>query len=277
LRAGALPTHQPPGRAIRLSDGAQVQIALPRRGDDPAKTLGSTVRRVRDRWASAAPTDAIRLRRLPTVVHVERLLAHPPGAPPGGRTALIGVGGDEARSCGLDLDVDPVALVSGPPGSGRTTALRTMATSLTAAGAMVIALSPRVSDGLDGPWTVGPTDAPDRLARMLRHQPTACVLVDDAELLADGPLEPLLVDLARRRGPAALVVAGDSGALVHGFRGIGPAARAARTGLLLRPSAPSDGDVVGIRLQVPDERVPGRGVLVVRGVQQEVQVARCGR
>jgi DNA segregation ATPase FtsK/SpoIIIE, S-DNA-T family len=274
LRADAVPRHQPPGRAIRLSDGAQVQIALPWRGDGSVDTLASTGYVAQKRWPPTPDSDVVRLRRLPATVGADTLLSGLTPAPVPGRWALIGVGGDEALPCGLDLNLDPVALVSGPTGSGRTTALRTLAASLTGRGASVITVSPRADGGLQGPWTCCPANSPDQLARSLRQHPAACVLVDDVELLADGPMEPLLVELARRRGPAALVVAGDSSALLHGFRGVGPAARAARTGLVLRPGVPGDGEVLGIRLQVPDERPPGRGVLVVRGNQLPVQVAR---
>jgi DNA segregation ATPase FtsK/SpoIIIE, S-DNA-T family len=274
LRADAVPTHQPPGRAVRTADGVQVQVALPRRGEEPALTLASQVGCARERWGEAPPPGVVRLRALPSTVSADSLLDAQAGAADGHRWALIGVGGDEAKPCGLNLDTDPVAVVSGPPGSGRTTALRTMASSLSAAGAAVITVCPRAGAALEGPWPCCPSDAPDRLSRLLRENPTACVLVDDVELLADGPVEPLLVQLARRRGPTALVVAGDSGALVHGFRGVGPAARAARTGLVLCPGSPGDGEVVGVRLQLPDERVPGRGVLVVRGSQVPVQVGR---
>ena len=45
-----------------------------------------------------------------------------------------------------------------------------------------------------------------------------------------------------------------------------------RTGLLLQPSARSDGDALGLRIP-PLPRVAGRGYLVVDGAAEEVQVA----
>ena len=71
----------------------------------------------------------------------------------------------------------------------------------------------------------------------------------------------------------ALVVGGDADELRLSVRGVGAAARSARTGLLLQPTRPSDGEPLGVRVQPSDERSPGRGVLVVRGRQQPVQVA----
>jgi DNA segregation ATPase FtsK/SpoIIIE, S-DNA-T family len=216
-----------------------------------------------------------RLRHLPTSVRASELLsAAAVGISAGGRQAWLGLGGDEATPCGLDLDADPVAVISGPTGSGRTTALRTIATSLAAAGTSVVTISPRTDGELTGAWSCCRSDGRDALTRLVADYPRTCVLVDDAELVADTAVEPVLLELARRRGPTALVIAGDAAALLNAFRGVAAAARSARTGLLLQPARPSDGEVLGVRVQVPDERPPGRGVLVVRGRQQPVQVAR---
>ena len=149
-----------------------------------------------------------------------------------------------------------------------------MASGLAATGATVVTISPRGAAELEGPWLSCHPDAPDRLRRVLCEHPRACVLVDDVEALAHEPVEPVLADLARRRGPTALVLAGATHALMHGVRGPAATARAARTGLVLQPAGPSDGEVLGVRVHMPDARNPGRGVLVVRGDQQPVQVAR---
>ena len=99
------------------------------------------------------------------------------------------------------------------------------------------------------------------------------MLVDDVELLAGTTLEGVLDALARRGGPGALVLAGSTAALLGSYRGPVATARAARTGVLLRPEAPADGEVLGVRAVPPDRSQPGRGVLVLAGEQQPVQVA----
>jgi S-DNA-T family DNA segregation ATPase FtsK/SpoIIIE len=149
-----------------------------------------------------------------------------------------------------------------------------VAATLAARGASVVTIGPRTDRELAGPWRSCPADAADALSRFIADDPHLCVLVDDVELLADAAVEPILLELVRRRGPTALVMAGEASALLHGFRGLSVAARSARTGLLLQPAAPGDGELLHVRVELPDERVPGRGVLVVRGRQQPVQVAQ---
>jgi S-DNA-T family DNA segregation ATPase FtsK/SpoIIIE len=98
------------------------------------------------------------------------------------------------------------------------------------------------------------------------------VLVDDMTVLLDHPLEPALLALANdpRR---SLVVAGTTAALLGSFRGLPALARTNRTGVLLCPESPGDGEVLAVRAELDDDVPPGRGVLVVRGRQTLVQVA----
>jgi S-DNA-T family DNA segregation ATPase FtsK/SpoIIIE len=165
-----------------------------------------------------------------------------------------------------------VVVVAGPPGSGRSTTLEAFARGVLGSGGRVIAVCPRPSPLDAGPWPVlGPLDY-----HALREQlaPGACVLVDDAELLADGQLDAALHELVRERGPTAVVLAATTSALLGTFRGALAAARSSRTGVLLQPSGASDGDVFGVRAQLGDRSGPGRGLLVVRGVQSAIQVGQ---
>ena len=72
-----------------------------------------------------------------------------------------------------------------------------------------------------------------------------------------------------------VVIAGTTEELSIGFRGFVVDVRRARTGLLLAPRGPLDGEVLGVRLpRVTGEAVPvGRGQLIVRGVATQLQVA----
>jgi S-DNA-T family DNA segregation ATPase FtsK/SpoIIIE len=102
------------------------------------------------------------------------------------------------------------------------------------------------------------------------------VLVDDGELLVDEPcaaaFETVLAE--GRDAQRALVVAGTTGELVNGYRGYVVTARKGRTGLLLTPEHPMDGELLGIK--PPRSAVgpgpKGRGLLVVRGSFATVQV-----
>ena len=72
-----------------------------------------------------------------------------------------------------------------------------------------------------------------------------------------------------------MVIAGTTAELSVGFRGFVVDVRRARTGLLLAPRGPLDGEVLGVRLpRQTGEAVPvGRGQLIVRGVATPLQVA----
>jgi S-DNA-T family DNA segregation ATPase FtsK/SpoIIIE len=71
------------------------------------------------------------------------------------------------------------------------------------------------------------------------------------------------------------VIAGTTEELSVGFRGFVVDVRRARTGLLLAPRGPLDGEVLGVRLpRNTGGDVPvGRGHLVVRGAVTQLQVA----
>ncbi|GMA85976.1 hypothetical protein GCM10025868_12260 [Angustibacter aerolatus] len=59
----------------------------------------------------------------------------------------------------------------------------------------------------------------------------------------------------------------------HAFRGAVATLRAARTGVLLQPAGPADGEALGVTLPPCDDDAPGRGLLVTRGAVVPVQVA----
>jgi len=58
-----------------------------------------------------------------------------------------------------------------------------------------------------------------------------------------------------------------------GFRGLGARIQRERTGMVLQPTTPADGSGLGVAVPTGDEPLPGRGVLVRRGVCTAVQVA----
>ncbi|MFK5690560.1 FtsK/SpoIIIE domain-containing protein [Ornithinimicrobium sp. LYQ92] len=163
------------------------------------------------------------------------------------------VGGDEVTAVTVP---GGSVLVLGPAGSGRTSTLRAL---LRERPALVVEGSSPPSQGT--------------LTERLQNLPDGhLVVVDDAHLLAGTPTEDLLVEAAAV-GRRDLLVAADTDAAAGSFRGLVPAAARGRTAVVLQPSAPGEGAVVGVRLPVGDVPVPGRGVLVRRGRCTRVQVA----
>lgn len=167
---------------------------------------------------------------------------------------VFAVGGDEAE----DLP-GPGApfLVLGPSGSGVSGALLAVASGL---GGPVVRVA-----GSD------PPDGPSLLRALDLFGGT--VVVDDAHLLAGTRQEEAL--LAWSEGSQdRLVVGADLEASAGLFRGLVPRVARHRRGLVLRPTSPSHGTLLGVRVPVDDRPVPGRGVLVERGRCTRVQVGR---
>ncbi|MBL7490572.1 cell division protein FtsK [Frankia sp. AgB1.9] len=210
-----------------------------------------------------------------------------PPSPPRPLVGLVGVGGDELTALSVDLTADgPGFTIAGPPGSGRSTALVNLAWTLLLGGTRLVLVTSRPSPlhGLaDAARVLGCLDAdasPDDLARLLpasrgNHEPTA-VVIDDAELLADGPLAAPVGAFLRtaRDRRAALVVAGTTEELLGQFRGFLLDARRGQSGLLLWPGGPGDGELFGRRLSAwaGGPRRPGRGLFFRRGTATQVQV-----
>jgi DNA segregation ATPase FtsK/SpoIIIE, S-DNA-T family len=290
LRREQIPDTMPPGRAVRTRDGVTAQVAV--LGDDPAgasqvAALAATVDSHIHR-ATAVPADRRpwRVVGLPTRCALRELTgSRPPGAACGHREPLLGLGGDEGGPTALALSPErgDAALVLGPPGSGRSTVLDTLAEELRRSGHRVV--------------RVAPGRAAADLADELAGGPGPCVLVDDAEQLADTAVEEVVLRWAASLtsgsaahagaqapeprepgtgGPGALVVAAETERAVTAYRGLVPLAARSRTGVVLQPRASGDGGPLGVSVPTGGPAVPGRGVLVHRGTCEPVQVALPG-
>jgi S-DNA-T family DNA segregation ATPase FtsK/SpoIIIE len=284
-----LPDHIPTGRAFDARTGIEIQVALLDRdpsGPSQVAALRQLAQLATERDAmlpeSARPEPVA---TLPAHVGLDALLEQETPADPAGRPiALVGVGGDRLTPQLVDLTkMGPGFLVAGPPRSGRSNALMVMARTLARHGCDVVVVTARpspltrlrevtgVAGVVDGRATT-PGDLETLLASL--PGPTA-VVVDDAELLADSPIGETLTAFGRaaRDHSNALIVGGTAGEL-GAFRGFIPEVRKSRLGLLLCPSGPGDGEVLGSRL--PRTAVfagpPGRGVLIAESEIQVVQV-----
>jgi len=291
--AGLNPRHLPDqigtGRAFDARTGTEIQVALLDRdpsGPQQVAALRRLAKQAHER--DALLPDAVRpepVASLPAHVGLASLLESPTSTGTATRAiALVGVGGDRLTSRCVDLTkVGPGFLVAGPPRSGRSNALGVMARTLARQGCGVVIVTARpsplaglrASDGIAGVLDGRATSPGDFEALLASVSGPVAVIVDDAEFLADSPIGEALTTFGRaaRDHSNALVVGGTAGELGV-FRGFIPEARKSRTGLLLCPAGPGDGDVLGVRL--PRTAVfagpPGRGVLVVESDLQVVQV-----
>jgi len=209
------------------------------------------------------------------------------GVPPPTR-CTVGVGGDHLAAIDLDLaESGATFLVSGPPRTGRSTALAAIVASLAGrqSGALpVIALCPRPSPLRDLRSLAGVADVlvgrevSDELADTLAELGgPAAIVVDDAELLADEPVAALLERLAQgARDSGHLVIAAGTTEdfQTQRYRGWLAALRRSRAGLLLNPAGPADGEVFDVRLprSTCGGWPAGRGLLIWRGGMTPMQV-----
>ncbi|HWH27459.1 MAG TPA: FtsK/SpoIIIE domain-containing protein [Mycobacteriales bacterium] len=280
--ARTVPGDLPPGRGFSVT-GAPLLAQVALLHEDPAgpaqveALLGLAARAPRPGPGSRPRQVAA----LPTCVPLADLPVVGPTAA-GGTAVTLGVGGDELEPVGVDLAEHlPGFLVAGPPRSGRSSALLGVAEQLTARGLDVVTVAPRPSPLRDLPGCHTSTDAAAALEAALRDAGgdlrRCALLVDDAELLVDGPVAAVLERAVRdaRDAGAVVVVAGTTDDLVTGFRGFVVDVRRSRAGVLLSPQSPADGDLLGVRLSrsTGGDVVPGRGLLCVRGRAHAVQLA----
>ncbi len=198
----------PPGRPGRGIVGERLHFLTALPCLDPDGTTDDLAERAGDRWPGRAPT---RLRPLPRRLPPSDL-GRDGREPPG---LLLGVG--EGDLAAIGLAPEDHLLVTGPPGAGRTHALRTVLVELVRADApgraQVLLVDPR--RGLGG---LVPED------RLLHHlvggEHAAEVLHGLADWLRDHlPTDPALGP-GRRPGAAVHVVVDDHDLLVTGGRSI---------------------------------------------------------
>ncbi|WNF30689.1 FtsK/SpoIIIE domain-containing protein [Streptomyces sp. C11-1] len=282
LNARNVPEGLPAGRAVIAKDTNSAQVALvpgtgrtDATGAGQAQALAALAERVAERDADIpAERRPFRVDVLPDELDFATALARRPrNTSP--LWAMIGVGGDELAAIGTDLSRVPSFVIAGPPRSGRSTVLLTMAKSLTDTGTKIVVIAPRSSPlrGLAGqPGVVEVfTDADVAVADFRAalgkvDSPAGAILVDDAEMMINSELDTDFVALAR--GSAGdgwgLIVAGNNEALLGGIGGWQAAVRRNRCGALLAPRLMGDGELVGTRLPrglMGQDTEPGRAHL----------------
>jgi DNA segregation ATPase FtsK/SpoIIIE, S-DNA-T family len=289
IPAREVPSAMPPGRGLLPTAAGVLEVQVGLLAPDPSgpaqvAALQALASAASDRHQALPRAQRpLRVDALPLrVTAAEAMALDPELVPPSPLWALLGAGGDALGPVGVDLlQTSPGFVVGGPPRSGRSTVLETMARSLTHRGVPVVLVTPRRSPlrGLTLPGVLGVVGADDDaevLGKLLDGVERYVVLVDDAELLLDTPLDDRLgrVVRAARDADQAVVAAGTTGDLSTQYRGFVVDIRRSRSGLLLSPQSQGDGDLLGVRL--PRNMVAGplgRGLLVQGGAVTPVQAA----
>jgi S-DNA-T family DNA segregation ATPase FtsK/SpoIIIE len=286
----ALPSHQPEGRLMFYAKPNPLESHIALLDPDPSGVAQvAALRRIaaqaRDRFGT--PVAQQRPLRVdappPRITNADTYRLAPDFVPPSPMWVLAGAGGDTLSPQGIDIrDEGPGVVVAGPPRSGRSTTLLTMARSLLAAKTPVLAITPRRSPlrELEGTPGVVAVLGPDFDAEFLRAELNPLerfvVLVDDAEMLFDAPSTPVLerIIVTGRDSDRGLILAGTTGDLGRCYTGFIPAALKSRCGVLVSVDTPDDGDLFGVRL--PRNAAPGplgRGLILRPGSVAPIQLA----
>jgi S-DNA-T family DNA segregation ATPase FtsK/SpoIIIE len=275
-RSRELPDVIRPGQGW-TSDGAEIQVALLA----PGATGQEQAEALRAIGAEATRRDAglpagrrpVRIGTLPAKVEFTAAYEKVPEELRRPQWGLLGLGGDDVAPVGVDFAGSSSAfVVAGPPGSGRSTTLASLAVSLLSSGTRLVVLTPRESPlrALNGHPRVrllsaqSPT-AQELAAALGTGSEPRVVLVDDADLLilpeTDQDLRAL-VESGRDRGVG--VAAGVTGETMAGAMGWLSALKRHRRGVLLDPQNVMEGDILGVRLAQAHlrNRRPGRGLTV---------------
>jgi DNA segregation ATPase FtsK/SpoIIIE, S-DNA-T family len=296
LHPREVPRVMPAGRAVGVPGAVELQVALLDSDPDGAAQTAAVERLgalLSTRWDGLDPAVAPRrvdpLPQSITTTELARLRVTQ--RPSGPAVCTVGAGGDHLAPIDLDIaDAGATLLVSGPPRSGRSSALTAIATSLagrTTGRLPLIAVCPRPSPlrelaGLPGVADVvsGPDLGHDLEDALAAADGPVAIVVDDAELLADdraaGPLERL-ARTARDDGNIIVAAGTTEDLLVQRYRGWLPLIRRGRCGVLLNPGSHVDGEVFDVRLPRSTRGgwPPGRGLFVWRGEVMPIQVPLC--
>ena len=274
IPAREVPAAMPPGRSFRAGERPrEVQWALldvSGVGTDQVRVLQEI-----GREASSSYADLPRSRRpqrvddLPAAISVREARDLEP-ASAGHGFVPVGVGGDSLALQGYDPEIGGNGfMITGPPRSGKSTALQFMLSNARRVPATVFV--PRRSPLLvDPPRGVTVFNGSEPLEQINEHLDKArgdqLIAVDDFEVIGgDSPLGQLLADrFARMRDTGStMIITGAIDDMLSVYRGLPNELKRGRSGLILAPRASNDGDVLNVRLpRSASGAMPvGRGVL----------------
>lgn len=292
-----VPNHLPPGRAFRSGSTAESQFAL--LTADPDGTAQVRALQEIGRAAAArigelpAAKKPFRVDDLPTRITVPEMLALGGARSDDTSYVPLGVGGDTLTMKHLSITEDgPTFMILGPRKSGRSNVLRLVAGHLVDADYSLLLVIPRrspLAEFATDPHVVRTlTPETDRdegkevfeqFAELTKDRTKrTAVLIDDLELLGlDGWLVDGIEQQVKlvRDSESFVMAAGTADDLGSSYRGPAVALKKSRSGLLLRPQQPNDGDMFGARLPRSigsGSGNTGRALLFRSGQWERIQV-----
>jgi len=276
--ADVLTLTSPPGRGIL--DGHETQVAV-LGGDGNVAVQAREIDALGQAMANAGIAKAVGVERLADLVPLAELYTTPGGLVP------IGVADDDLRA----VAIDPIGpfIIGGPPGSGRTTAVASIAQSLSVhrPGTALYLLSPRRSSLTQSSFW---REAADTTAALEKTVASLAKQVESGTL-KPGEIALFLENLADFAGTGIefelervvkallkqdqfVVGEAETSTWSQAYT-LGQPLRAGRKGLLVQPDD-TDGDLL---LNTSTGRVrrgpqpPGRGFLIGQGRARKLQVA----
>jgi len=289
LNPRKLPDRIDPGRGYRAQSGTELQIAMlgldpsgPSQVDAFQQIAGLTNAR------NAAVPEAMLpapIAVLPQLVEAHEVFSMAQRRADSDLSILVGVGGDRLRPEWVDLvQHGPGFIIGGHTRSGRSNALLVIGRSILDQEIPLVIVTPRPSTlsrlvghplvtVIEEPRTARADDVSSLFAGL---GPPAVVLIDDVDLLVDAPITEALVRFLRGAADrkSAIVAGGNTSDMATGFRGLVPEIRKSKSGILLCPGIPQEGELLGIRL--PKTAIfpgpLGRAVLSVSGRFGIIQV-----
>jgi S-DNA-T family DNA segregation ATPase FtsK/SpoIIIE len=276
LDVSAAKARRPPGRAVDVTTGLEVQLAIP----GGAPTQEATDAAIHHTAAACRPpteAGAVPWRVLPLPRAVPLSALESPAI-----ALALGLGGDEGRVVGFHPEQGQRRLlVAGTPRSGVTNTLAVVVARLVQARRPVAVIASRrlpAAWGSTPTCTVfGPGDA-GALVDLRRLCPDLCIVVDGDDLVDASPIGTVLEECARLvcDTDGLIVVGSDLSRANASFRGLVPEVARDGCGVILGARSPTDGDVLGVRLDTGGPHRRGRGFLVADGLAVPVQVALAG-
>ena len=261
LAQGKVPTAVPAGRGWHVLSGTETQVALlaPGGGSEQTealRTIGAEARR-RDVKVAAARRP-FQVAEVPTAVEFAEAYDKVPAKSRRPQWGLVGLGGDDGGSLGVDLAGSSSSFaVLGPAGSGRSNTLASLSVSLLAGGASLVVLTPRESplrllaQHAHVALAVESDPSEDAVRAALEGLPgPKVVVIDDADLLMSPTADKVLKEIvvSGRDHGLGLVFAASSDSFQSGMSGWAAAARRSRRGVLLEPRSLTEGELIGVRL-----------------------------